>query len=249
MTGAAPTTRVARAMRRLGRPLASWLRRWRNRTAVREALPAIRGARGVRLVLVYHRVAPREAPRYEIVPTVPLHLFKEHLQAFGELGRIEPLHALLDRPGEADDPPRFALTFDDDYDGHARHVLPVLRDLNLHATFFLSGRSLHGLGAYWFVRLEALVAELGLPEARALLDAPEVTEEARLALRCEGDSRRQALIEQHAPEGEAPLDAAGMRRLVDGRMTIGFHTLHHPVLPLLDDESQRHAINTGHGRL
>ena len=43
-----------------------------------------------------------------------------------------------------------ALTFDDDYDSHAREVLPILQQLRLHGTFFLSGRALNGLGGYWF---------------------------------------------------------------------------------------------------
>jgi peptidoglycan/xylan/chitin deacetylase (PgdA/CDA1 family) len=140
------------------------------------------------------------------------------------------------------------LTFDDDFASHARYVLPVVRELGLHATFFLSGRALHDLGPYWFQRLEALVAERGLREAAELLGLPGVVE-AQLPLRCEGDPRRLALIDRHAPAGEPPLDGPGIRALVEAGMTFGFHTLHHPVLPQLDDDSLGEALNAGRAAL
>jgi peptidoglycan/xylan/chitin deacetylase (PgdA/CDA1 family) len=239
--------RAMRAARRLGRPAARAVRALRRRGELREAVDVIKGMRGMRLVLVYHRVVPRDRPRYEPVPTVPLHLFREQLDAFGELGRLEPLHSLLDE-GDPDAPLRLALTFDDDYDSHARYALPVLGELSLHATFFLSGRDLHGLGGYWFQRLEALVAERGAAAAAELLGVPPVYD-AQLPHHCEGDEGRIALIERHAPAGEAPLGAAGIRALSVAGMTIGFHTLHHPVLPRLTDEQARAALTTGRDRL
>ena len=199
-------------------------------------------------MLLYHRVAPRETARYEIVPTVPLHLFREQLQAFGELGSIEPLEDLLDGPEGGDRPLRIALTFDDDYPTHEEHALPVLRDLGVPATFFLSGRALHGLGAYWWERLEALVAERGLEAVAELLDLTGVIE-PRLGLHCEGDSRRLALIDRHAPPGDPPLDGEGIRALRRAGMTVGFHTVEHPVLPSLDDHALWSALVTGRDEL
>jgi peptidoglycan/xylan/chitin deacetylase (PgdA/CDA1 family) len=199
-------------------------------------------------VLIYHRIAPRDAPRYEAVRTIPRGLFREQLNAFGELGRIVPLQALLDDPDDEQQPLRLALTFDDDYVSHAREVLPILRDLDLHGTFFLSGRALHGLGGYWFQRLEALIAERGLSATTELLELPGAVE-PQLPLRCEGDPRRLALIDRHAPAGEPPLDGAGIRDLAAAGMTIGFHTLHHPVLPQLEYEALREALTEGRDRL
>jgi peptidoglycan/xylan/chitin deacetylase (PgdA/CDA1 family) len=241
-------TSSASPLRRAGRPLLGAVRRARRWPQLRRALRVIRRARGARLVLVYHRIAPRRTARYEIVPTVPLHLFREQLEAFGELGEIVPLADLLDGPKRGDDPLRIALTFDDDYGTHARHVLPILRELRVPATFFLSGRSLHGLGASWWERLEALVARRGPEAVSALLELDGVIE-AQLGLRSEGDPRRLSLIEHHAPAGDAPLDADGIRALAEAGMTFGFHTLHHPVLPGLDREEQRRALVEGRDRL
>lgn len=233
-----------RRLRRAGRPLARAVRGARRRSELRHALDTIRGARGARLVLLYHRIAPRETPRYEIVPTVPLHLFREQLHAFGELARIVSLEELLEGPEDGGQPLRMAVTFDDDYATHARHVLPVLRDLGVPSTFFLSGRALQSLGAYWWERLEALVAERGLEATAELLDLPGVIE-SRLGLRCEDDSRRLALIDRHAPPGDPPLDVDGIRALCGAGIAIGFHTVDHPVLPSLDDEALRGALIAG----
>jgi peptidoglycan/xylan/chitin deacetylase (PgdA/CDA1 family) len=202
----------------------------------------------VRLVLLYHRIEPRDVARYELISTIPRDLFREQLSVLGELGRIVPLQAQLDDPPDAREPLRMALTFDDDYASHRRYVLPILRDLGLHATFFLSGRALHDLGAYWFQRLESLVAERGLRATAELLGLGEVVE-AQLPLHCEGDPRRLALIDRHAPEGEPPLDGAGISELVEAGMAVGFHTLDHPVLPLLEDDALRAALNKGRDEL
>jgi peptidoglycan/xylan/chitin deacetylase (PgdA/CDA1 family) len=237
-----------RTARRWGRPAARAARRMRRRRELREAVETVRQARGMRLVLMYHRVVPRDHPGYEPVPTIPHHLFRDQINAFGDLARLEPLHTLLNGPTDVGEPLRLALTFDDDFASHTRYALPVLRDLGLHGTFFLSGRHLHGLGGYWFQRLEALLAERGLEATAQLLNLPGVSE-AQLPLRCEGDLLRMALIEQHAPPGEAPLDAAGIRALSESGMSIGFHTLHHPVLTLLPDEEAREALTAGRDRL
>jgi peptidoglycan/xylan/chitin deacetylase (PgdA/CDA1 family) len=236
-------------LRRIGRPVIRLVRTMRRRGELAEALQTIRLARDRRLVLIFHRVVPREAPRYEVVPTVPHDVFRQHLTALGELAQVVPLDRLLTESPGRGQPLRVALTFDDDYAAHVQYVLPILRELGLHGTFFLSGRALHGLGAYWFERLEALVRERGLTATARLLDLPDVAEEARLPLRCEGDARRQELIDRHAPPGDAPLDAAGIRELAAAGMGIGFHTVHHAVLPLLDDGALCEALTYGRDRL
>ena len=247
MTGAGIGPVRAR-VRRAARPAARVLRkigRWRQ---VREAVEAIRGARGVRLVLVYHRVAERDVPTYEIVPTVPVELFRQQLDVFGELAELVPVDSIVREPVDPQRGFQLALTFDDDLGAHVTHALPILRALGLHATFFLSGRAIHRLGGYWFERLEALLAERGPAATADLLDLPGVPP-LELALRCEADRDRLALIERHAPPVEVSLGEAGIRALRDAGMTVGFHTLHHPVLPPLNDAELRGALATGRDEL
>jgi peptidoglycan/xylan/chitin deacetylase (PgdA/CDA1 family) len=218
----------------------------RRRGSVRDAVAAIRRANDAAIVVVYHRIANRERPRYEIVPTVPRDLFRRQIEAFADLGRIVPLRSVLEE--RADDGPRFALTFDDDLGSHVGEVLPILQDVGVHGTFFLSGRSLHGLAGYWFERLEALVRERGIRSSASMLGVPADTE-PELARACEADPRAREIIDGLAPPVAPTLDAAGMRALASAGMDIGFHTLHHPVLTSLDDEALRTSLTKGRQEL
>ena len=239
---------VPARLRRAVRPAVHAVRKIGRRRLVREAVDAIRGARGVRLVLLYHRVAEGARPAHEIVPSVPLERFRQHLVAFGELAELVPIDAIVGEPGDPDRPLQLALTFDDDLGTHVAHVLPALRGLGLHATFFLSGRALHGLGGYWFERLEALIAERGPAATADLLELPGAPP-LELALRAEADRDRLALIDRHAPLVRSTLDESGIVALRDAGMTVGFHTLHHPVLPPLNDAEIREALTTGRDAL
>jgi peptidoglycan/xylan/chitin deacetylase (PgdA/CDA1 family) len=203
--------------------------------------------RGHSLVLVYHRVSPREGSEPALVPTVGPDEFVRQIQVLGEIGRIVPLAELLE-DGLGVGPPRFALTFDDDYLTHIEWVLPTLQRLNVPGTFFISGRTLHGVGAYWFESLERLIADRGLGEARALLRVPG-PEPEDLALACENDPRLQRIVET---EGAAPARHLGpehIKALSRADMSIGFHTVEHAVLTRLPDADLRSALVRGRERL
>ena len=118
-------------------------------------------ARGRSLVLCYHTIGPQRHGEQIIEPIAP-ELFAAQMRALREVGDIVPLADVLTR--RSGTRPAFAVTFDDDDPSHARYALPVLRELRIQATFFLSGRSLHGLGAYWWTRLQQSAEELGLEE-------------------------------------------------------------------------------------
>ena len=233
--------------RRVSRAASSVVRTARRRGAVRDAAETIRRSRGASVVVVYHRVAERATPRYEIVPTVPRELFRRQLEVFGELGLVVPLGELLADPAP-EGPPRFALTFDDDLGSHADQVVPVLRDLGLAATFFLSGRALHGLGGYWFERLEAMILERGVA-ASATAIGVSADSDLALARACEQEPRARAEVERLAPSAPCSLTEDGIRALGAAGATIGFHTLHHEVLPALDDRAARLALTDGRREL
>ena len=205
-------------------------------------------ARGNGLALLYHRVTEDDAaPPGALVPSIPLRLLRRQLEVLGEVGDLVPLERLHTPAGDRRRP-RFGLSFDDDYRSHGDLVLPVLRTLGVTGTFFLSGRSLHRLGAYWFESLERLVAERGLEQVRRLLGAGAATA-ADLAVACEGSPRLQRLVTAAGDLTPDHLEAVQITGLAEAGMTVGFHTLHHRRLVDLDDEALRRALADGRGAL
>jgi peptidoglycan/xylan/chitin deacetylase (PgdA/CDA1 family) len=162
------------------------------------------------------------------------------MRALKTVGDVLPLADLLSwsRPTAR---PAFAVTFDDDDPGYVVHLLPILTELGIPATFFLSGRSLHGLGPYWWRLVDRSIAEIGLDRTAALLGhTARTVEELATACKC------AATVDALAPRLSPPvMQADDIRTLARADMTIGFHTLHHPVLPFLNDEELDRALIEG----
>jgi peptidoglycan/xylan/chitin deacetylase (PgdA/CDA1 family) len=219
--------------------------RWALRASpVRAAAVRAAAKRGHRLVMVYHRVNPDDAQALGgVVPSVPRRLFRQQLEVLAEVGTIVPLERLLDEGDQRR--PRFALTFDDDYASHAAQALPVLEEARAVATFFLSGRSLHGLGPYWFESLDKLLADKGLEGARRVLAVPEATTVDDLAVACERSRRLQQAAVAAVDLAPSHLQRDQMARLAGAGMTVGFHTLHHPLLTGLDRTALQRALTDG----
>ena len=209
---------------------------------------AAAAARGRAVVLCYHRVSAEASGPNGIVPTIPIDLLRRHLHALAEVADIVPLErVLVCSPGRR---PRVALTFDDDDPGHATCALPVLRALGVPATFFLSGRALHGLGAYWFQQLERVIEARGLESTARFLGLPG-SGAAALARACEAEPALQQQVAGLAADhpAAAMLDRAGIAALVDGGMRLGFHTLDHQVLTALPDDVLDRALQRGRDEL
>jgi peptidoglycan/xylan/chitin deacetylase (PgdA/CDA1 family) len=232
--------RAARGVRRLGSGVVGV-------AAVGAAARRLAAARGHGLVLVYHRVNEGRGPD-TVVPSVSPAVLRRQVEALMEVGRVVPLAELVEargRPGAL----RFSLTFDDDYASHVREVLPTLTALRVPATFFLSGRTLHGLGPYWWESLEEVVKVRGLEEAARLIGVPPYGGVAGLALACERDPRRQQLAQRATEASARHLSGGDIRALADAGMTIGFHTLHHPVLTRLPEADVGPALTVGRAEL
>lgn len=211
--------------------------------------PALRlaAARQRDLVINYHRVAPEGPQWFEVVPTVPTSLLRAHLEGLMEVLDIVTLRELVDDHPRGSRP-RIAITFDDDYRSHYEHVLPVLRELGVSATFFLSGRSLHGLGAYWWSRLEGLIRRDGLAAVNDSLGTTAQTP-AELAARIEGTHLAKELETASAKGIDQPLSSIELRALADAGMEVGFHTIQHPVLVGLGADEVDHHLTAGRAEL
>jgi peptidoglycan/xylan/chitin deacetylase (PgdA/CDA1 family) len=213
----------------------------------RRAAFRVAATRGRSLVLVYHRLAPEGVAPHEVVPSLSNAIFRRQLEILGEVGDIVPLAKLL-APPESRRRVRFAITFDDDYLSHHRHALPLLQRLGVHGTFFLSGRSFRGLGPYWWVLLEQTIAEQGIEETRRMLgicgDTP-----SQLAAACERREMTERLSLLVVARESPGLEPSAIRALAGAGMTIGFHTLHHPVLTHLSHEDIDRALLDGREEL
>ncbi|HET9467445.1 MAG TPA: polysaccharide deacetylase family protein [Vicinamibacterales bacterium] len=211
--------------------------------ALRPALRSVASTRGKGLVLCYHRITP-EPNACDAVESITPGQFAAHIRALGEIGEIVPLRDLL-ASRSASRRPLFAITFDDDDASHAQVALPTLQALGVHATFFLSGRSLHGLNAYWWFQLEQSVREIGIEAT-----ARQVGQNGRTARELARACRSAGFINE-VPTVKAPplLDAGGIQRLASAGMGIGFHTLRHHNLTLLSDDELARALVEGRDAL
>jgi peptidoglycan/xylan/chitin deacetylase (PgdA/CDA1 family) len=203
--------------------------------------------RGRSLVLLYHRVLPDGVAPDAIVPTLPLSLFRRQVEALRRAGDVVPLSELLDTPPRGSRP-RFALTFDDDHAGYVSTVLPTLRALGVPATFFLSGRTLHGLPPYWWTSVESSLRTYGLDFTRDTLGVGGHTA-AEIASELEESGQAPQLASRLPPVTEPSMTAADIRALAQAGMTIGFHTLHHPVLTMQSSHELEATLNDGRREL
>jgi peptidoglycan/xylan/chitin deacetylase (PgdA/CDA1 family) len=195
-------------------------------------------ARGRGLVLCYHRVTPHTSSTDTITALHPDD-FAEQMEALKRAGDVIPIASLLCRP--ASHRPAFAVTFDDDDPSHVTHALPVLRTLGIPAAFFLSGRSLNGAGPYWWVQLKQAVDEDGLETTCRRLGRSARTIRD-LARQCRADGGMGDLATRAQPHMMQPSD---IRQLAGAGMTIGFHTVAHRALTLLEDRDLDFALNDG----
>jgi peptidoglycan/xylan/chitin deacetylase (PgdA/CDA1 family) len=214
----------------------------RNVLSLGKALLRRPAACGHYLVLCYHRIAP-PCGRAEAVDPIPPDRFAEQMRALRRVGDIIPQADALSAPRF--ERPAFVITFDDDDPSHVRHALPILRELGIPATFFLSGRSLHHMGPYWWVQLEQAALEDGVVQtARRLGRSARTLKELVRGCRASG-----AVPELVTRESPPTMQRSDIRTLAEAGMTIGFHTLRHPALTLLNDDDLVIALTDGRDAL
>ena len=195
----------------------------------RRAAARIAARRGRSLVLLYHRVLPDDAAPDAIVPSLPRSLFRHQIEAVLRLCDIVPLSQLFESSSSSR--PRVALTFDDDHAQYVETLMPVLQAIGVPATFFLSGRSLHGLPPYWWTIVEQSLRTHGFDRTRRVLGL-EARSVADLAIALERSPKAAQLASRLSFVSEPQMTAGHIRALAAAGMTIGFHTLHHPMLTM-----------------
>jgi peptidoglycan/xylan/chitin deacetylase (PgdA/CDA1 family) len=237
--------------------------------AARSTYHALRAARGRLLnlvdrpvvILLYHRVTTLPAdPQLLAVAPERFRAQLRYLKDRFPLVRLEDDWSRLRRPA-------VAVTFDDGYADNAKEALPILEEVGVPATFFVTTGAVGSLREFWWDDLERLVLGEGERPPRLTLDDPEHGRSwptsslaERRALYAElhplvkrvDPGRREGWLGQlraWAGAGEAgreanrALTADELRRLAASPwVTLGAHTVTHTPLSSLPAAAQREEI-------
>lgn len=235
-----------------------------------------RTAQGRGLILTFHHVRPW-ANRDAFAPNRLLEITPEFLdETIGELRRAGfDIIALDDVPARlADDAaaaPFAVLTFDDGYRDVVEHGLPVLRRHGVPWTFYISTDFADGRGCVWWTLLEEAIRRLdrvAVPLGAQTVSLPAGSAAEKAAafdrvywlLRAGPEERLREAVASLA--AAADVDGASLvQRLCLGwtelkalarseaDLTIGAHTLSHPMLAKHDVEVVRREILESRTRL
>lgn len=212
-------------------------------------------------VLCYHRVASRTSDiNSMIVSPENFRTQMDYLKRNFRIVRFEETWDNLDKPA-------VAVTFDDGYADNLTEALPILENLGIPATFFISTGNLSTSNEFWWDALERMVSGADSCPARFSLQDPVhgkawpcVTAEERMVMFQDlhqvfmygtGEQRTEWLRQIEIWTGGRCPDA-GINRLLTGDevrelsnhsgVTIGAHSVTHPRLSALPEEEQRYEI-------
>jgi peptidoglycan/xylan/chitin deacetylase (PgdA/CDA1 family) len=221
------------------------------------------------VAVVYHTIDTRQGDAArELVPPIERSRFARqlrHLRRFYDVVPVADLPAAVARRRRGGRFP-VCLTFDDDCREHVEHALPVLREENVPATFFVGGAALTQPRSAWWQRLQrafdrgcsAIEVERLLPASASLaapleyapLDIHRLGEAIERLEPHERDEVDEGLLQLAGPDpSDAGLSAEAIGRLAEAGHTIGFHTRRHDTLTQLDDAQLDRALDDGRADL
>ena len=213
------------------------------------------------VVLVYHRITSLSSdPQLLAVAPANFLAHMKHLKSKYNLVRFEDDWSNVEKPS-------VAVTFDDGYADNLIEALPILEEIEVPATFFISSGNLDTMREYWWDELERIIlGERDLPERFSLVDSnfrqnwPTASPASRetfyqqllsLMMQLNPARREEWLIQlrQWAQVGEKGREA--YRSMTGDELkflarsewvTIGAHTVTHTPLSVLPKEKQREEI-------
>lgn len=226
---------------------------------------------GVAIFLLHGVVAgaPRPVRNYtrKHIPRDDFAGFLKGLKAAGRALSMDEVLAHLEA-GEAFPPNAFAITFDDGFRNNLTVAAPVLADLDIPATFYVTTDFVASNRMSWIDRIEWAVeavpsVALRLPWAEAVSRASAPAEKRALL-----DDVRRNVKSNHALDADAlatdiqaqcglpetwssddeldrKLDWAEVRELAsDSRFIVAGHSHTHPILAFLDDRRLAAELDT-----
>jgi peptidoglycan/xylan/chitin deacetylase (PgdA/CDA1 family) len=217
------------------------------------------------LILTYHRVNDDGHPFFEGTPPA---LFRAQLESLRRHFAVLPLAELASRARSGPIPKNaIALTFDDGYRDNYTHAFPVLRELGLPATLFLTTDAVDHDRMIWHDRVfdafhRTRAQALRWNGAVHPFSTPAEKERALTSvlskLRSSSPEARDRLIEELLAELEVdPSEARGWEKLRwdDARemarcgVSFGAHSLDHPILTRVGADEARRQIRESKRRI
>ena len=218
------------------------------------------GARGRLSILIFHRVLPAPDPLFP--DEVDARRFNELLRWCRAWLNVLPLDEAVRRLKAGSLPPRAAaITFDDGYADNRTVALPLLQKNKLSATFFIATGFLDG-GRMWNDSIIESVratnsSHLGCETAGISPLAVGTLGEKRVALSTLIPKIKHLPAAQRADAVSEIAESAGavlpgdlmmtstqVKELRAAGMVVGAHTVNHPILARLDQQSAREDIAT-----
>jgi peptidoglycan/xylan/chitin deacetylase (PgdA/CDA1 family) len=216
-------------------------------------------------VLAYHRVLPQHDP---LLPTEPDAAdFEARMRWVKENFNVLPLPEAAQRLREDSLPKRaLAITFDDGYADNYCIALPILQRLGLPATFFIATGFLDGGCMFNDVVIEAVrratepdleLDDLGLGHHPLGSDESRTRTIDRILQTLkyfEPERRHKTALEIARRAGarvptKLMMTSAQVRALHEAGMTVGAHTVTHPILAEVSDEQARDEMATSRAQL
>jgi peptidoglycan/xylan/chitin deacetylase (PgdA/CDA1 family) len=226
--------------------------------------PALR-AKDKLTIATFHRVLP--APLLAQYPLPGIAVTPEELQRFlvifKEHYTVGSLHesAKLHQSGQRAEKPPLAITFDDGQLDNYLFALPVLKAVNVHASFFVVTDAIENHEVLWHDRIGYAVQKLKQLDAAALQgwlseigvqgDTSDPVNAAIAAAKLLDPGKRGVHVDRleklsgthNRPEWDGMMTWDHIREMRSGGHEIGSHSTSHPILPLVSDEELRHEID------
>lgn len=223
------------------------------------------GAHARLTVLIFHRVLSAPDPLFPDEPDAAW--FETQTRWISDWFNVLPLAEAIERLRSGSLPARAAaITFDDGYADNCTVALPILRNAGLTATFFVATGYLDG-GQMWNdkvievvrrakgPRLELSKFRLGDYPLDTLDDRRKSLHQLLNVLKYLEPLQREKLADDLTsaaniePSRELMLTSDQLRVLAESGMTIGAHTVSHPILSRVADANARSEMIQSKQRL
>jgi peptidoglycan/xylan/chitin deacetylase (PgdA/CDA1 family) len=203
-------------------------------------------------ILTFHRVRPAGQPAdpFDTCPSVSIEVFRSVLAHAREHFDCVPLRELVD--GYGGKAPAAAVTFDDGWRDNYELAFPILRELGIPATIFVTTGKIGNSEPFWQQRLgrmfRAAIASPAGDAARALREVLDVRDGQTLTPELYHDTvvcwkrrkrvdctdlvrRMESTTASGADDARQFLNAAEIRELAAAGIAFGSHTVTHRILP------------------